>query len=87
LAIHDPKGVDVERFQQVAELLDGIYEERFATVSDQTAEIWFEELEKHQYHVRVIPKKGAAYARRELVRLGLMGSLEHFHYGDYHSAA
>lgn len=83
LPIHDPRGVDVERFRMVANFLDGIYEERFATVSDQTAGRWIEELEKHQYRIRIIPKKGAAYARRELVKFGLTGSLEYFHYGDY----
>lgn len=80
---HDPKGKNIELFKQLQKDLEGIYRELFITISDLSATDLIKEIERSQFKVKIIPKEGAAQARREVVKLGLTGQSRHFHYCDF----
>ncbi|MDA1995920.1 MULTISPECIES: hypothetical protein [Bacillus cereus group] len=80
---HDPKGINIELFQQLQEDLEGIYGELFITISDLSSIELVKEMERSQFNVKIIPKKGAAQARREVVKFGLTGQCQYFHYCDF----
>lgn len=81
--IHDPYGQHIDLFQKISKLLITSYSERFVTISDQTVPIWIDELKKFDFQIKIIPKRGAAHARREVLTFGLQGKADYFHYCDY----
>ncbi|WP_409273488.1 hypothetical protein V1499_02350 [Neobacillus sp. SCS-31] len=81
--IHDPSGKKIELFKQLQNELESIYPELFIAISDQSSAELVEVMECSRFNVKVIPKKGAAEARREAVSFGLTGDSGHFHYCDF----
>lgn len=80
---HDPKGKNIELFKKLQKDLEEIYGELFVTISDLSSTVLVNEMERSNIKVRIIPKKGAAQARREVVKFGLTGQSKHFHYCDF----
>ncbi|WP_316570842.1 hypothetical protein [Neobacillus sp. YIM B06451] len=81
--VHDPSGKKIELFKQLQNDLESIYAELFIAISDQSSAELIEVMEGSRFNVKVIPKKGAAEARREAVKFGLTGVCGHFHYCDF----
>lgn len=69
--------------KRLAPSLKEIYKDLFITVSEETDKVLIGELKKNKFNVKIIPKKGAANARREVLKFGLTGSNEYFHYCDF----
>lgn len=81
--VHDPNGKNLDLVKKYSFMLCSIYSDVFMTVSDETDESLTSELRKNKFNIEIIPKKGAAYARREVLKFGLSGSDEYFHYCDF----
>lgn len=80
---HDPKGRYISLFYELQKEIENLYSELFITVSDESSIELIKELEKSIFNVKVIPKKGAAYARREVLKFGLNGRSDFYHYCDF----
>lgn len=80
---HDPLGKNLTFFKEVKSELEEIYTELFITISQETSNELIEEIKKSKFKVKMIPKKGAAHARREVLQFGLTGESEFFHYVDF----
>lgn len=80
--IHDPTTKLIGDLEKFAPKLKEVYPEVFVCVSDQTHPLLIEALNNLGFNVRVVPKKGAAHARREVLKFGLESNFEHFHYCD-----
>ena len=80
---HDLEGKNIELFKQVQKGLEDIYGELFITISDLSSTELVKEMERSRFKVKIIPKEGAAQARREVVKFGLTGQSQHFHYCDF----
>jgi hypothetical protein len=80
---HDPNGKNISLVRKLSHKLNHIYSDLYITVSEVTDKDLIDELERNRFNVRVIPKKGAAHARREVLKFGLQGSNQHFHYCDF----
>lgn len=84
--VHDTQGRYVNFVRQAAPMLDDIYAERYIAVSDQTSETLVVELQKGGFKTRIVPKTGAANARRDALRFVAGTSYGHFHYCDLDKA-
>lgn len=82
-ACHDPIGKNIALYRSVKKSLNGIYSGIFMTVSDETNIDLVNELRDGGVKIRVIPKKGAANARREVLKSGLDEDFKHYHYCDF----
>ncbi|TCJ04533.1 hypothetical protein E0Y62_08800 [Cytobacillus praedii] len=80
---HDPHGRNVKLFQEFKELLEDVYSELFITVSEESSSNLLDALENSKFKTKIIPKLGAAHARREAVKFGLSGTSQFFHYCDF----
>jgi len=80
---HDPNGKNTSLLKKLSPILNQVYSDLFITVSEVTDKDLIHELERNGFNVRVIPKKGAAHARREVLKFGLQGSNQSFHYCDF----
>jgi hypothetical protein len=80
---HDPSGKNMKLFKELQEDIEGIYSELYITMSDASSIKLLEEIKKSNFKVKVIPKNGAAEARREVLSFGLSGQSEFFHYCDF----
>lgn len=80
---HDPKGKCIPHFEELHKKLEQLYGELFIAVSDESSDILIKKLQETRFKVKIIPKKGAAEARREAVKFGLSGNSEYFHYCDF----
>ena len=80
---HDLEGKNLELFKQVQKGLEDIYGELFIAISDLSSTELVKEMERSRFKVKIIPKEGAAQARREVVKFGLTGQSQHFHYCDF----
>ena len=80
---HDPVGKNISLVNKFRPYLNEIYHDMYITVSEETNKGLQDELEKNGFKIKVIPKKGAAHARREVLKLGLTGSNHYFHYCDF----
>lgn len=80
---HDPIGKNINLIKKHSPLLNKIYKDLFITVSEETNKDLIDELEKSRFNVEIIPKKGAAHARREVLKFGLTGCNQYFHYCDF----
>lgn len=80
--VHDPVGKNINLFQQLKDQLIHHYQDIFLTISDETSTKWLDCLEKSELNWKVIPKRGSAHARREVLKFGLTGENTHFHYCD-----
>lgn len=82
-AVHDPKGNHVKDVEGLYEKIKGIYSDFYITLSEETSSDLYRKLKEYNFNVRVIPKMGAAHARRQGLRFALEGDNEHFHYCDF----
>lgn len=81
--IHDPAGKNTNLVKKLGPLLNKIYKDMYITVSAETNKDLIDELGKNGFKIKIIPKKGAAHARREALKLSLTGSDQYFHYCDF----
>jgi hypothetical protein len=81
-AIHDPVGKSIDLVNKLASYLSEIYHDIYVTVSEETHIGLSDELRKNGFKTKSIPKKGAANARREVLKFGLAGCNDYFHYCD-----
>jgi hypothetical protein len=79
---HDPQGRNIHLYSELQRELEAIYSELFITVSEESSPELIAVLEDSKFHVKIIPKKGAAHARREVVTFGLDSPCEYYHYCD-----
>lgn len=80
---HDQSGKNIELLNELHEEFEKIYGELFITISEESSDKLVKEFEKTQFKINIIPKKGAADARREVVKFGLSGTSEYYHYCDF----
>jgi len=81
--IHDPGGKNINLVNKLSPILSEVYRDIFITISEETDKSLISELEKSNFNIKVIPKNGAAHARREVLKFGLKGSNQYFHYCDF----
>ncbi|WP_152549061.1 hypothetical protein [Geomicrobium sp. JCM 19037] len=83
VTMHDPKGALLTKMQEHGEQLDAYFTEKIATCSDETPYVLQKELQRLGFLVKVIPAKGAAFARHSLLHLAdEHAQSDHFHYCD-----
>lgn len=82
-ATHDPIGKNINLIRELAPILNNTYSKLFITVSEETNKELVNILEENSFNIRVIPKKGAAQARREVLKFGLEHEEQYFHYCDF----
>ncbi|TFE02364.1 hypothetical protein [Jeotgalibacillus salarius] len=81
--VHDPRGNLLFRLKKSEETMMGLYNKVWITVSNESSEQLLQYLcHESPFHVKVIPKGGAAHARRAVVAFGLDSSCSHYHYCD-----
>ncbi|MUK88889.1 hypothetical protein GMD78_10840 [Ornithinibacillus sp. L9] len=80
---HDPKGKSISLIKSVQHVLESIYSGLYITVSEESSTELITLLRNSTLHVKIIPKKGAAHARREAVKFGLSSNSGYFHYADF----
>ncbi|WP_342542990.1 hypothetical protein MHH33_03710 [Paenisporosarcina sp. FSL H8-0542] len=80
---HDPNGRNIKQFNELQKEFEGIYSELFITISDESSIELIKEMERSKFNVKIIPKEGAAKARREALKFGLLGQSEYYHYCDF----
>lgn len=80
---HDPTGKNIDLFKQLKDEIEEIYEEIFITISNESSKELISTLVQSSFNVKVIPKEGAAQARREVLKFGLSGQSPYFHYCDF----
>jgi hypothetical protein len=80
---HDPKGKNIKLLNELHKEFEKIYGELYITISDASSCELVKEFEKTGFRVKIIPKRGAAEARREVVKFGLSGVSEFYHYCDF----
>ncbi|WP_391118106.1 hypothetical protein [Psychrobacillus sp. L3] len=79
---HDPMGKNIKLFKELQRNFEKIYAELFITISDESSDELINEVRKSKFKYKIIPKNGAAYARREALKFGTSRNSEHFHYCD-----
>lgn len=82
-ALHDRSGRLIGHVAELWPELSLLYARAVVTVSDQTAPELAALLEHFGTRVEVIPKRGAADARRRVLAAALDGPGEYFHYCDF----
>ncbi|MBP2243052.1 hypothetical protein J2Z40_003640 [Cytobacillus eiseniae] len=80
---HDPKGKNINLLKKLHKEFEKIYGELFITISDETSYELVKEFENTNFKIKIIPKKGAAEARRAVVSFGLTGTSKYYHYCDF----
>ncbi|GFZ32959.1 hypothetical protein CSC2_34850 [Clostridium zeae] len=80
---HDPFGKNINLVKKLSTTLSEIYMNMFITVSEETDKYLINELIDNGFNVKIIPKKGAAHARREALKFALTGINQYFHYCDF----
>lgn len=84
--VHDIQGRYVNFVRQAAPILADLYSEMCIAVSDQTSGTLVAELQKGGFKTRIVPKAGAANARRDALRFAVGTPYRHFHYCDLDKA-
>lgn len=79
---HDPDGKNIVLFKELKQNFKELYTELFITVSEESSLELINEIIDSEFNYKVIAKKGAAYARREALKLALEGNSLHYHYCD-----
>jgi hypothetical protein len=80
---HDPEGNNLALITKHHQSLSSIYNDIFITLSEESSGELLEELQGYGFNVKVIPKKGPAHARREVLKFGLESNNEFFQYCDF----
>lgn len=81
-AVHDPTGGNIPFLRRAAPTLIRIYAGMYVAVSEETAPAVTRELQQAGFATQVVPKTGAANARRDALRLASTTPFEYFHYCD-----
>jgi hypothetical protein len=81
-AVHDPDAATLPFIRRAVPTLKRIYSAMYVAVSDETVPEVTRELKQSGFATQVVPKTGAANARRDAVRLASTTSCEYFHYCD-----
>ncbi|MBM7578735.1 hypothetical protein [Jeotgalibacillus terrae] len=80
---HDPKAKLLPYLKKHENALTSLYNECWITVSDESSEALIHYLiQDSPFNAVVIPKSGAANARREVVSFGRESACSHYHYCD-----
>lgn len=79
---HDPDGKNIKLFKELQRSLEEIYAELFITISEESSPELIKEVQNSMFNCKLIPKNGAAYARREAIKFALTGNSRHLHYCD-----
>ncbi|MFZ0575989.1 MAG: hypothetical protein WAM41_00670 [Psychrobacillus psychrotolerans] len=80
---HDPKGKNIKLFTELQKEFEGIYSEIFIAISEESSIELIKEMERSMLNVKVIPKEGAAQARRKALNFSLTGKSQFYHYCDF----
>jgi hypothetical protein len=80
---HDPQGKNIELYESLKDRLKSIYSELYITISEFTHEDYKEKMQSGGFNIKVIPKNGAADARRKALEFGLSKGAEFYHYCDF----
>jgi hypothetical protein len=80
---HDPKGKNILLLNELHKEFEKIYGELFITISEESSAELVEAFKNTGFKVKIISKRGAAEARREVVKFGLSGESEFYHYCDF----
>ena len=80
---HDPSGRNVELFKQLQLSLEEIYAELFIAISDESSLELIKVIRQSKFNYKIIPKNGAANARREALKFALTGTSQNYHYCDF----
>lgn len=80
---HDPTGNNLNLFKKLQKDLEEVYGELYITISHESSVELIKTIEQSSFNVKLIPKKGAAQARREVLEFGLSGRSQYFHYCDF----
>lgn len=80
--VHDPSARNIELIKQASPTLRSIYSGMYIAVSDETDSDVILELESAGFATKVVPKAGAANARRDALRFASTTSFRYFHYCD-----
>lgn len=86
--IHDPKGRLLERIGSKLKEIHALFDRVYLTISEGTAETIKQEIDSFQFannHTVIIPKNGAADARRRVLKEALndMKKVDHYLYCDF----
>lgn len=82
--VHDPEGKNINLFMECNKYLNKIYDYIFLTISDKTSKEYIKLIKEANYNIKIIPKKGAANARREVVKFGVNNEeVDYYHYCDF----
>jgi hypothetical protein len=65
---HDPVGKNGNLVKKLGSSLNEVYQDMYITVSEETNKELIDKLGESGFKIKVIPKKGAAHARREVLR-------------------
>ncbi|TKC19023.1 hypothetical protein [Robertmurraya kyonggiensis] len=80
---HDPNGKNIELFNELRVHIESNYSELFITISEESSTDIIETIKDSKFNIKIIPKNGAGAARREVVKFGLSGQSDYFHYCDF----
>ncbi|MDX8047146.1 hypothetical protein SH601_14230 [Gracilibacillus sp. S3-1-1] len=80
--IHDPKEKIIEDLREVIHKISVAYIDKLVCISDQTTKEIVNLLEDADFNVKIIPKQGAANARRSVVQFASDRDYSHYHYCD-----
>lgn len=81
--IHDPKGKHLESIKLFGESIKELYKNTYITVSEETHEHIYNILKDIGFNIRIIEKRGAAHARRQVLAFGLEEYSKFYHYIDF----
>lgn len=79
---HDPDGKNIMLFKELKQNFKELYTELFIAISEESSLELLNEIKDSEFNYKVIPKRGAAYARREALKFALEGNSQHYHYCD-----
>ncbi len=80
--IHDPKGRNLESIKLFGESIKELYKNTYITISEETHEHIYNSLKSFGFNIKIIEKRGAADARRQVLRFALEEEGEFYHYID-----
>lgn len=80
---HDPEGKNIKLFKEFKRSLEQVYSKLYIAISEETSVELIREFEKSTFNFKVIPKNGAANARREAVKFAIAGICDFYHYCDF----
>ncbi|RLQ94273.1 hypothetical protein [Falsibacillus albus] len=80
---HDPLGKNIDLFKRLKKVIEDLYPELYMAISEESSIKLIREIENSNFNIKIIPKKGAAFARRAVLNFGLTGECGFYHYVDF----